>query len=71
MMRIGLAKFRSEMHEAGAEDAVNDILAILVRNIPERMAEVAGAVRAGDALGGEVEAVVRYLDEQRDRAYQG
>ena len=44
-----LAEFRCAMRDAGAEDAVNDILDLFIANAPERLAVLAEAVQAGDA----------------------
>ena len=45
---LDLSSFQEAMREAGAEDAVDGILALFVENAPERVAAVSTAVDAGD-----------------------
>ena len=48
---IDLDGFRRAMRDAGAEDAVDGILAIFAQQVPERMAALVAAVDAADPLG--------------------
>jgi CheY-like chemotaxis protein len=46
---VDLESFRSAMRDAGAEDAVDDILNTFIENAPGYMATLTSAVEAGDA----------------------